>query len=58
MMRYTTKFIYLHENEEKYKRKYKNIPFIDLLLRYIDLFKNFSFIMTVILNAIILVNSD
>jgi hypothetical protein len=39
-----------------YKRKYKNIPLIDLLLRHIEMFKNISFLVVVLLNIIILVD--
>lgn len=58
MVSWTNKFVLLHENEEIYKRKYKSFPFIDLLLRHIELFKNISFIITVLLNIIILLNSN
>ena len=58
LMKYTQRFLNLHENEDRYKRKYDAVPFVDLLLRHIELFKNISFVLTVVLNIIILVNSS
>lgn len=58
LLKYTQRFLNLHENEDRYKRKYDRVPFVDLLLRHIELFKNVSFVLVVVLNIIILINSS